>query len=204
MMKTWVVTGGAASGKSFFCRLLAESLSGIVVFSSDEAVHKIYKTPGVAAEIKARLGHDVADAEGLVSRTALRKIAFSDPEVLKSLEEFLHPRVYEALCTLALKLREEREAQLLIAEVPLFYESGSDFAADAVIVVAAQAKLQHERMTGERGLNADTAQRILDLQLPLRRKLELADKVVWNEGSVELLQLQAQLLLQQLVTPNAK
>lgn len=198
-MKIWIVTGGAASGKSTFCRLLAELSSRVVVFSSDEAVHQIYQTPELAAALAGVLDPSVVGQDGLVSRTALRDLAFRDPGVRQKLEQFLHPQVYKKLYDLVQRTREAGKAQVLIAEVPLFYESASDFPADAVIVVASEARVQHDRMTGERGLNADTAQRILDIQWPLRRKLELADKVVWNEGSHELLRSQAQLLLQQLV-----
>lgn len=198
-MKTWIVTGGAASGKSHFCRLLGEMSPHVVVFSSDEAVHQIYQAPESAAALAKILEPSVLGPDGLISRPALRELAFRDSTVRAKLEKFLHPQVYAKLADLVRETREAGKAQVLIAEVPLFYESGSDFPADAVIVVASEARVQHDRMTGERGLNADTAQRILDIQWPLRRKLELADKVVWNEGSLELLRFQAQLLLQQLV-----
>jgi len=42
------------------------------------------------------------------------------------------------------------------------------------------------------------AERIGSAQWPLSRKLEPADVVVWNEGSLSLLNLQARILVQQL------
>ncbi|HSJ01603.1 MAG TPA: dephospho-CoA kinase [Verrucomicrobium sp.] len=198
-METWIITGGAASGKSTFCKLLAEGSPRVASFSSDAAVHHIYQDKETASKLAHVLDESVVGPDGLVSRPALRELAFRDPSMRGKLEKFLHPQVYAMLEDLQATSLEGGKVQVLIAEVPLFYESQSDFPADAVIVVASESKLQHDRMTGERGLNADTAQRILDIQLPLRRKLDLADKVVWNEGSPELLRLQSQLLLQQLV-----
>ncbi|MEZ0385643.1 MAG: dephospho-CoA kinase [Verrucomicrobium sp.] len=198
-METWIITGGAASGKSTFCKLLAEGSPRVASFSSDAAVHHIYQDKETAPKLAHVLDESVVGPDGLVSRPALRELAFRDPSMRGKLEKFLHPQVYAMLEDLQATSLEGGKVQVLIAEVPLFYESQSDFPADAVIVVASESKLQHDRMTGERGLNADTAQRILDIQLPLRRKLDLADKVVWNEGSPELLRLQSQLLLQQLV-----
>lgn len=73
-----------------------------------------------------------------------------------------------------------------------------------MIVVAVGTTVQMERLTGQRGLDVATAERICAAQWPLSRKLEAANKVIWNEGSSELLKLQAQLLLQQLDTDNGK
>lgn len=199
-MKTWIVTGGAASGKSTFCQMLVDlAPEKVVAFSSDAAVHALYERPETATALSSLLGVEVAGEDGKISRPALREVAFRDPSVREKLENYLHPQVLNAMKELQTASQVTGKAQVLIAEVPLFYESDSDFPADAVIVVASEAKVQRDRMTGERGLNADTAQRILDVQWPLRRKLELADKVVWNEGSADLLRLQAQILLQQLV-----
>ena len=104
--------------------------------------------------------------------------------------------VRKALTALKARLEEGRNTQLLIAEVPLFYESAGEFPADLVIVVATEGTMQQQRLTGPRNLDPDTAGRIRSAQWPLSRKLEPADIVVWNEGSLPLLSLQARILVQ--------
>lgn len=204
-MKTWIVTGGAASGKSTFAKLLHELADGSEFFSSDGTVHELLDRPEVAEKISATFGSQVLGAKGGIDRPKLREVVFRDQGggLRRTLEGILHPLVREELE----KLREAagaKKAQLLIAEVPLFYESAYDYQADLVIVVAVGTTVQMERLTGQRGLDVATAERICAAQWPLSRKLEAANKVIWNEGSAELLKFQAQLLLQQLDTDNGK
>jgi dephospho-CoA kinase len=194
-MKTWVVTGGAATGKSSFCKAVLELEPAARLVSSDEVVHALLAEPQTARAVARAFGPEILDASGAVDRSMLRTRVFASKEARKKLENLLHPLVYTRLE----KARDEAAAegvQLFIAEIPLFYEGSRTFPADRVILVAADDASQQRRMMETRGLDAATAQRILAAQLPLARKLELATTVVWNEGSPELLQSQAQLLLQ--------
>jgi dephospho-CoA kinase len=197
-MKVWIVTGGVASGKSQFCTFLHEAVPSSVRFDSDRTVHELLDSPAVAEAVAAEFGGETLNAEGRIDRQALRAVVFGQETARKRLESLLHPSVYQALETLRRQLEGERNTQLLIAEVPLFYESVSEFPADLVIVVATEATLQQQRLTGPRKLDPDTAGRIRSAQWPLSRKLEPADVIVWNEGSLPLLRLQATILAQQL------
>ena len=200
-MKTWIVTGGVASGKSAFCKQVANLVPGAEFFNSDEAVHALMGRKEVRAAIGATFGVSVLNDDGSVSRHRLRERVFADADARRQLEALLHPLVYQELSAQRERLTHGRNCQLLVAEVPLFYESGQDFSADWVIVVATGATLQQERLTATRGLEVNTVERIRAAQWPLHRKLERADKVVWNEGSIALLRLQAEILVNQLDTP---
>lgn len=197
-MKLWIVTGGIASGKSLFCQQLQEAVPASVLFSSDGVVHELLQTPALAAEIAAEFGPTVLAPSGGIDRQGLRAAVLEEGGARKRLEAILHPAVYRALESLRSQLDQKRNTQLLIAEVPLFYESRGQFPADLVIVVATGATLQQERLTGPRSLDPVTAERFRAAQWPLSRKLDPADKIVWNEGSLTLLELQARLLVQQL------
>ena len=197
-MKTWVVTGGAGSGKSLFCRMLADLDPTVRLFFSDVAVHELLADPVTAAEIAKFFGKSVVDSAGAIDRAKLRGMVFASKRARQRLEKYTHPRVYQKLT----KAREEAEAvgvQLFVAEIPLYYEVKSAVPTDQVILVAAREASQIKRLAETRGLDEAGASRILSAQLPLAQKLELAPVVVWNEGSQEVLQAQAQLLLQQLV-----
>jgi dephospho-CoA kinase len=194
-MKTWVVTGGASTGKSSFCEAVRELEPTARVASSDEIVHELLAEPKTARAVARACGREVLDPSGGVNRAALRTRVFASDAARKKLEGLLHPLVFARLE----KARAEAAAdgaQFFVAEIPLFYEGARTFPADRVILVAADDASQLRRMMESRGLDAATAQLILAAQLPLARKLELATTVVWNEGSRELLQSQAQLLLQ--------
>lgn len=195
-MKTWVVTGGAGSGKSLFCKMLAELSPDVRVFFSDEAVHEILADPVTATEFATTFGRSVLDASGKVDRAKLRGMAFASKRARQRLEKLTHPKVYERLQT-ARQDAETAGAQVFVAEIPLYYEVKSAVPTDQVILVAAREASQIKRLAETRGLDEAGASRILAAQLPLVQKIELAPVIVWNEGTQEMLQAQAQLLLQQ-------
>lgn len=202
-VKTWIVTGGAASGKSSFCKLLAGMSSKVAYYSSDRAVHELFESKEVKDHLVELFGSKVLKEDREVDREWLRQRVFADATERKKLESLLHPLAFLKLEELRNRLESEGNTQLLIAEVPLFYETGREFPADLVIVVAVSPDVQRQRMMENRGLNSVEAARILDAQLPLVSKLERADKVVWNEGHHDLLSRQAQLLLHQVIPQHA-
>ncbi len=197
-MKIWVVTGGAACGKSHLCKILKSCYDKTTIFSSDEAVTQLLFEEDVKNEIALNLGQYLLLEDGNLDKKALRAAVFSDENLRLKLESILHPRVFAQLELMARKLALESEMQLLIAEVPLFYESKHELTVDLTIVVATGATVQMKRLIQERGLEASIAKGLLQAQMPLKSKMELADIVIWNEGSEEALKLQAQILMQQI------
>src|SRR4051812_19111514 len=143
-MKVWIVTGGVASGKSNFCRLLADAVPSAVVFDSDRCVHELLESEAVARQVAAEFGPGMLGADGRVERQALRAVVFGNDAARRRLESLLHPAVAQALADLRARLEQERNTQLLIAEVPLFYESAGEFPADLVIVVATEGAMQQQ------------------------------------------------------------
>ncbi len=153
--------------------------------------------PSIAAELAKIFGRSVLDEAGAVDRARLRAMVFASKMARQRLEKLTHPKVYQKLQT----AREEAEtagAQLFVAEIPLYYEVKSAVPTDQVVLVAAREASQIKRLAETRGLDEAGASRILSAQLPLEQKIALAPVVVWNEGSQEMLQAQAELLLQQL------
>lgn len=144
--------------------------------------------------------HDLANDDGSMNRERLREVVLFDPKARQKLEEYIHPMVVEARNNYLQKLENEGKTQLLIAEVPLFYETKSQFPTDLVVLVAVSPETQRHRLLHHRGLSTETVDRLLQAQWTLSQKLELADKVVWNEGDVAQLNLQAIQLFQSLVS----
>ncbi len=195
-MKTWVVTGGAGSGKSLFCKMLADLQPDTRLFFSDQAVHEILEEPATRVEFAKSFGRTILDDSGAVDRAKLRAMVFASKRARQRLEKLTHPKVFQKL-KMAREEAEKGGAQLFVAEIPLYYEVKSAVPTDQVILVAAREASQIKRLAETRGLDEASASRILSAQLPLAQKIELAPVVVWNEGTQETLQAQAQLLLQQ-------
>lgn len=184
-MKVWALTGGIASGKSSFGRLLAELCPAAVWFDSDATVHRLLDgDPAVVAEVTDRFGPESV-ADGAVDRGFLRQRVFSASpgaeQARRELEGILHPRVREE-CLESIGKGRQSAAPLFVADVPLLFESGFDIGQELQLLVAVGRETQLRRLLDRGGLTETEAAAILDAQLPLAEKLGMADVVFWNEG----------------------
>jgi dephospho-CoA kinase len=178
------LTGGLGCGKSTAARFLAEL--GFRVLDSDRIVREeVLVVPEIAAAVGARFP-GVLDAAGRVSRDRLAARVFAgDGGDLRCLEELVLPGVL-ARWRQALALAP---AARWVIEAPLLFEKNLENWFDFTLCVAASSPLQLARLT-ERGLSpALAAPRILQ-QLPLAKKIELADFVLCNDGTPGILRQQ--------------
>jgi dephospho-CoA kinase len=178
------VTGGIASGKSAVTALFAAR--GVPVADADAIAHAIV-APGepALAEIVARFGAGVLDAEGRLDRARLRALVFADPQARAALEAITHPRIragLQAQCTQA-------SAEYAIAAIPLLAESAQPPAQAwpwlrRVLVVDAPAALQRARLMARDGIDALLAERMLAAQATRARRLALATDVLVNDAGL--------------------
>jgi dephospho-CoA kinase len=178
-MAAIAVTGGVATGKSTVSRELFQRLrSGLAIelFNSDLEARRL--TDGdlvVQEEIKSAFGVQVCDSEGNLARDRLRDLVFHDAAARKILESILHPRIREAW------ISRTKGDGLLLAEIPLLYETGAESYFNQIIVTACSRDLQIERIVSERHLSRDLAEHIIRSQMDLEEKIRRADWVVWTD-----------------------
>jgi transcription termination factor Rho len=195
-MRTLVLTGGIASGKSTICRLLREWMPAVVIFDCDAAVHRLLDSDaGVAAAVGEAFGAQALDRHGRPDRDFLRRQVFSDEAARRRLESILHPRVLEE-CLDSRQQAVTRGAELFVADVPLFYERGFDFGQSQVIVVASTHSTQVQRLKARSGFEVDLIESIIASQLPVQEKISRADVVFWNEGPPAVLRSQVRRFVQ--------
>jgi dephospho-CoA kinase len=162
---------------------------------SDQIVkEQVLVDPEVVAAIRARYGAEVVGADGVVRRAALAERAFANDAERLWLEDLTHPRV---AAVRRAALAAEPNARWVV-EVPLLFEKGLENWFDFTICVACAPALQLARLE-QRGLPRALAGQRISKQLPLARKIELSDFVLWNEGSPEFLKAQIDRLADALV-----
>ena len=174
------LTGGMGSGKSAVGRLFEER--GIAVIDTDAIAHQL-TTPGGAAmpAIRAIFGDAVATADGALDRAAMRAIVFADPPARKRLEGILHPMIREE----SERRRAGADSPYAILMVPLLVESGSyRERVDRVAVVDCDVETQIARVMQRNGLARAEVERILAAQATRAQRLEAADDVIDNDGSL--------------------
>jgi dephospho-CoA kinase len=191
------ITGGVATGKSTVGRQLFEGLRCTVpveYFSSDfEARRLTDHDLVVQQEIKAAFGRQIFDSEGNLARDLLRDLVFKDGEARKVLESILHPRIREAW------IGRTGVDGVLLAEIPLLYETGAESFFDRIIVTACSRASQVERIVVERRLLKELAEQIIQAQLDLEEKIRRADWVVWTDCPREITVQQVNLISQQVI-----
>lgn len=189
-MKSWVLTGGVATGKSLVGQLI-ERLLGLHLrrYSCDDAVVSAFEDPILLATLKDALGDRVLGAAGGVDRGWIREHVLPNAAKRARLESIVHPVVFSGLDVARGHARKEG-ANLFVAEVPLHYETGASVSADLIIVVAASRSVQVRRMMENRGLDEHSVHSFLDAQWPIEAKAERADVVIWNDGDIPALEAQ--------------
>ena len=194
------LTGGIATGKSTFAQLFSKKLH-CNFFDSDAAVQQLLKSDQEVRRLICENVHPQAYRfDGSPDRKLLRSVIFSDPARKRALEEILHPRVREGWQRLASESR--LTGQICLVDIPLLYEVGAQAAFDDVIVVACSADVQIQRLCSRSGVSVDMAKIMIASQGSLGDKIRRSDHVVWNDGSLEALETQSELLALSFHVPN--
>lgn len=190
------ITGGLACGKTAVCRILRKL--GATVVSADDIVHQLLSpdTP-IGKKVIDLIGTEIIE-NNTINRSKLAKRVFNQPELLKSLEEILHPAVKEEIEKQYLEAQNQGDAALFVAEIPLLFESRTHFPFDAVVAVIADADTCQERFKQKSGQDTDEWIRRMQEQIDPAEKAARADFVIINNGSLEETEEQVKILYQQL------
>jgi dephospho-CoA kinase len=191
------VTGGVATGKSTVARHLFELLQQRVpveLFNSDFEARRLTDSDlAVQEEIRAAFGVQVFDSEGNLARDRLRDLVFHDGAARKVLESILHPRIRETW------IRRTGDDGLLLAEIPLLYETRAESYFDQIIVTACSRASQVERIVVGRRLLKELAEQIIQAQMDLEEKIRRADRVVWTDCPPGITAQQVNLISQEVI-----
>lgn len=186
------VTGGIATGKSSFTRLLLQLFSA-ELFDADHAAHDLLENDiAVRLEIADHFGRGVCDSSGKPDRHKLRAEVFANAGKLRQLEQILHPRIRSRWQELA--VRKASDGGWLLVDIPLLFETHAEANFDCIIVVACTPATQRHRLLGGRALNPELAEKIISSQLGLGTKINQAHHVIWNDSTFPCLERQAGLL----------
>ncbi len=183
------LTGGIGSGKTSVSNRLAEL--GAAVIDTDLIAHALTR-PGCEAmpAIAAAFGPGVIAADGSLDRPAMRRLAFADPPARRRLEAILHPLIRARL---AEELRQV-DAPYAVLVIPLLFETGWTAIANRILVVDLPEAQQIARVMRRNGLSAAEVRQILATQVSGATRRAGADDLIENDGDLEALWRQTDLL----------
>ncbi len=183
------LTGGIGSGKSTVAAMFREL--GAPVIDADEISHELTR-PGTttSAEILRLFGPSIQDGAGGFDRARLRRLVFSDPSKRHQLEALLHPRILSEM----LRRATAQDAPYCILSIPLLLESGQQALVDRILVVDAPETLQKQRTLRRDAMSSGEVEAILRAQSPREQRLAAADDVIVNDGNLDALRRQVEVL----------
>lgn len=189
------LTGSIGMGKSTTAAMF-EAL-GAPVYDADAAVHALYASGGGAVAAVEALFPGVTGPDGGIDRTALAARVVGDPSALRRLEAAVHPRVGAHRAAF---FERVREAEVVVVDVPLLFETGGERRVDAVAVVSAPAAVQRERVLARPGMTEAKLDAILARQTPDADKRARADFVIDTGRGLDATRAQVAAVLAQLKT----
>lgn len=183
------LTGNVGAGKSTVVELFAGW--GATVIDTDVLAREVV-SPGspALARIRRTWGETVITEDGKLDRGAMRRIIFSDPEARDELEAILHPEI-RARCQDLFREAKARGDRIVVAVVPLLYETGMESEFDIVILVDAPLEVRIERLVSKRGLEAEEARAVAAAQLSAEEKRARADYIIDNDSDIPTLERRA-------------
>ena len=178
------LTGSIASGKSAVSKLLVKH--GALLVDADQ-VARIIVEPGQPAlkEIASLFGQAVLNEDGSLNRSALGAIVFADKEKLKQLEEITHPAIRNYMLNAFAELKAENPGKLIVADVPLLYETKQEHLYEGILVVYVDEETQIQRLMERNQLSEADARARIQMQLSIEEKKKRADWIIDNTGSLE-------------------
>lgn len=186
------ITGGIASGKSTFRKLLLERIEADA-FDTDACARELLDEDDSIREQVLEQVHPEAYGEGgKPNRALLRELIYKDAAKKRTLEGILHPMIRERWS------RQAREAEaanrIFVVDIPLLFETKAESLFDRIVTVACSVELQLQRLERHRNLPREISEKIIASQMPMSVKISRSHHVVWNEGSLESLTAQTDLL----------
>lgn len=173
------LTGSIGMGKSTVAAMFAAE--GVPVFDADAAVHRLQGPGGaVVPAIEARFPGTTG--AGGVDRQKLGAAVLGDDAAMKALEAIVHPAVRAERARF---LADHADAQIVLFDIPLLFETGGERAVDKVAVVSAASDVQRARTLDRAGMTPAKFDAILARQTPDAEKRARADFIIPTDVPLE-------------------
>jgi dephospho-CoA kinase len=178
------LTGGIASGKSTVAQMLVHLGAHLIDF--DKLAHEVQQ-PGKPAwkEIIVHFGKGILNQDQTIDRVKLAQIVFADKKELKALNNIVHPHVFNLWQKRLDKIKSKEEHAIVLSDIPLLFEGKTQNLFDLTILVLISPEEQICRLMARNSMSREEAQIRLKSQMPIDKKIKLADIVIENKDTQE-------------------
>lgn len=184
-MRVIGITGGVGSGKSALLQYLVHNYSCRIILA-DEAAHKV-KEPGQPCyeKLVALLSPDILSADGTIHKGLMAARIFESEELLKRVNEIIHPAVKKIILDEIEKERRKGEIAFLFLEAALLIEDGYLNIVDEMWYIYAKENVRRKRLKESRNYSDEKIDAIMKSQLTEKEFRKYCTFVVDNSSSLE-------------------
>lgn len=175
------ITGSIATGKSQVSNILRGL--GYNVIDSDLIAREVASRKDILDKIRDNFGEEAVQ-DNKLNRAYIRDIVFKDEEKLETLNNIMHSEIYKIM------LQRVVEEEINFMDVPLLFETLEDakehgIKYDEIWVVYTSPSIQMERLMARDSIDLLEAKRIIDSQISIEEKRNLADYVIENNEDLD-------------------
>src|ERR1041384_9192 len=158
---------------------------GCMVIDSDKAVGEVYQRPEVKEKLREWWGGDVLLPNGQVNRKEIARRLFTNEQERRRLEGLIHPIVAELRDEQMREGAADSSVKAYVWDTPLLLEVGLGGQCDAIVYVDAPEAERLARLRQARGWDEAELKRREKLQMPLDKKLNMANDMVRNTAGAD-------------------
>ena len=184
------ITGGAGSGKTSVAGFFQDA-GWIVVDVDQMAQTLILENKTIRDRLKAAFGTEYFQNEKLNRKELGRKV-FSNPVLLKQLNEIVWPEMISELKTHLNGLRKQKKD--VAVDMAVLFEAGCQQLVDCVLLITASSETRKARLKSRSWTTEEIEQRMA-AQWADPVKMRQADWVIHNEGNLEELRAQTEMFI---------
>lgn len=181
MMYRVGITGLIGSGKSQAAQYFSQL--GVTIVDTDLISHQLTAPNGLAiASIEKNLGGKYVNSNGQLDRELLRREVFADDNLRNSLEQILHPMIFDIVS----KQVDNSDSFYTIIVVPLLFKVPlyCNYV-DKSIFVDCDEGIIKNRVMERSNLSDMDINAILNAQMRREEQLKLADDIITNNYGLD-------------------
>lgn len=177
-MIKFALCGNIASGKSTVQKLLENQ--GYRVLDTDKVAHELLTVNNSELFLEFKK-FDVFE-NGEFSREKLGKLVFTNKEIKQKLENILHPQIRKKIKEF---FEQNQNEKYLFVGIPLLFEANMTDLFDKIIFIYADDDIRLKRLLLRNNYSLDYAKARINSQMRQEEKAQKSDYVIYNNGSIE-------------------
>ena len=195
------LTGGIATGKTTVSKILIEK--GYKLIDADKIAREVVAINNPAyLRIVEEFGEAILLEDKTIDRKALGNIIFNDNSSREKLNQITHPQIFKTIKLNIQKLCKEES--IIFVDIPLLFEQFHlfkeyDIRFNEIVLVYVDEKTQIERLVKRDFISKEQALNKIRSQMPIVEKRSKSSKTIDNNGDVEELKKQVDILLIELI-----